>query len=281
MKRSLTCFVVLTLAWPRPAWAIFGEEDWISGQNQTLIAMLVTELEATANLAQVITTLRTALKTANDTLAVARTVKRVYETVRNYDLKDLQRDALAGLYQAIPEARQVDAEIRELVGNGRAMRGGNFWSHISPSDPEVSAQSRKLFEHGYKAALWPMVLPSMKKDARDGLTPVEKLIQDRYRRSGMQADQALQKSVYGVLAQQVKAFVEDAESKKQVDLKMEATQTQLQLQTAQDTTELLNLQRVRDAENEAARTSASEFHKRFSQGLSAGAQELVEPGGAR
>ncbi|CAN0599552.1 unnamed protein product, partial [Laminaria digitata] len=156
----------------------------------------------------------------------ARTVKRVYETVKNYDLNDLKRDALAGLYQAIPEARQVDAEIRELVGNGRAMRGGHFWSHLTPSDPEVSAQSRRLFEHGYKAALWPMVLPSMKKDPRDGLTKVEKLIQDRYRRSGVRAEQALQKSVYGVLAQQVKAFVEDADSKKQVDLKMSATQTQ-------------------------------------------------------
>jgi hypothetical protein len=271
--------VVVALGAPRPAFAIFGEEDWISGQNQTLIAMLSTELEATTNLAQIITIVRNAAKAANDTLALARTVKRVYEVIRHYDLKDLQRDALQGFYTAIPEARQLDGEIRELVGNGRALVHGDgvFWSQITSSDAEVSARARALFEHGYKAALWPMVLGGMKASAAP--TPVERAIQARYRRSGELAQQALEKSSYGVLAEKVKTFVEDAESKDQVDLKMAATQAQLQLQTAQDTTELLRLERIEAAEQETLRRGAAAFSRKLGQGLSKGAQTLVAPGG--
>ncbi|MEQ9488561.1 MAG: hypothetical protein RIM72_06160, partial [Alphaproteobacteria bacterium] len=46
--------LALTLAIPRPAYALFGEEDWISGQNQTLMALLWEELEHTTQLSTLI-----------------------------------------------------------------------------------------------------------------------------------------------------------------------------------------------------------------------------------
>lgn len=269
---------LVTVAVPRRAAALFGEEDWISGQNQLLTAMLVTELESTAHLGTIITNLVQAVRVANETLAVARSVKRVYEAIVNYDLETLKRDALEGLYQAIPEARELDAEVRELVGNGLATEHGNFWSHIGNADWRMQAKSKALFDLGYQAAIWPVVFGDRHRRPNED-NEVDKQLHARFLRTGRLAMKATQKGAYRVIARQVRAFVEDTERKPQVDLKMQATQTELQLQQAQDTTDLLELEKIEAAEEEALRHRAADFHKRFSKGLAEGAGVLTAPPG--
>lgn len=283
MKRSLRAGLLAALvvvSAPRRAAAIFGEEDWISGQNQLLTAMLVTELESTASLGTIITNIVQAVRVANETLAVARSVKRVYEAIVNYDLEALKRDALQGLYQAVPEARNFDAEVRELISNGRAAKEGNFWTHVGAGDYHMQSRSKALFDLGYQAAIWPVVFGDRHKKP-DWDNPVDKQLYKRFQRTGRLAIKATQKGAYKVLAQQVKAFVADADQKKQVDLKMQATQTQLELQQAQDLTDLLELQKVDTAEQEALRARAADFHKRFGRGLAEGSSILTAPPGVQ
>lgn len=274
--RAAVLVVLLLVAMPRRASAIFGEEDWISGQNQLLTAMLVTELESTANLGTIITNMVQAVRTVNEMLAVARSVKRVYEAVVNYDLDALKRDALKGLYQAIPEAKKLDGEVRELVGNGYALDQGNFWKHVGAGDFRMQARSKALFDLGYQASIWPVVFGNRHRKP-DWKNPVDQELYKRFQRTGRLAMRATQKGVYNVLADQVRAFVEDAERKPQVDLKMAATQTQLQLQQAQDLTDLLELQKIDAAEQEALRARAADFHKRLGKGLGANADILTSP----
>ena len=280
-QRAALLAALVTVSAPRPAAAIFGEEDWISGQNQLLTAMLATELESTASLGTIITNIVQALRVANETLAVARSVKRVYEAIVNYDLEALKRDALRGLYQAIPEARDIDKEVRELVGNSRALEHGTFWSHVDNGDFRMQARSKALFDLGYQAAIWPAVFGDRHRNPHPD-NPVDRELYARFRRTGQLAMKATQKGAYRVLAKQVRAFVEDAERKPQVDLKMQATQTELLLQQAQDTTDLLELKKIEAAEEEALRRGAADFHKSFSKGLSKGAGVLTSwPDGAR
>lgn len=271
--------VAVMVAAPRRASAIFGEEDWISGQNQILTAMLVTELESTASLGTIITNIVQAVRVANETLAVARSVKRVYEAIVNYDLEKLKRDALQGLYMAVPEARELDREVRELIGNGRAAQQGSFWTHVGSSDFRMQGRSKALFDLTYQGTIWPLVFGDRHRKP-DAQSEVDKQLYARFRRTGQLAQKATQRGAYKVLAQQVKAFVEDAERKPQVDLKMQATQTQLELQQAQDLTDLVELKKIDAAEQEALRSEASEFYDKLGKGLGKNAKTLLEPPGA-
>jgi hypothetical protein len=86
---------------------------------------------------------------------MARTMKRVYEMLKNYKLEDLVRDAKAGLYRAMPELAETDAEVRALISNGRAMEQGEgaFFSKVTfhdgyttsrmPRDERLSTRIRR------------------------------------------------------------------------------------------------------------------------------------------
>lgn len=272
---------VLVLLLEGRAGAVFGEEDWLSGQNALLSEMLVREIEQSAHLSTLIANARQAVASANEMLALARTVRRVYEIVRNYSVEDLVRDAKRGLYQALPEARNLETEISELVDNGQALERGDgaFFSRITEADAAVSRRARKVFEYGYQATIWPIAFPEAMKFHAEP-SPVEALVQERYRFTEDEARRAVQTAATSVLADKVRAFVEDAESKDQADLKISATAAEVNLQTMRNTTELLNLAEQDAAMAEAARKSEVQFRKELKAGLrEAGKLLLLPPSG--
>ena len=114
--RILTVFVAALLVGDGTrAYAIFGEEDWLSGQNAILAELLGAQLKELTQVVKLVNDTRQMLGAVNDGLALARTVKRVYETIRTYSLAKLVADAKRGLYRAMPELRDTEAEVRELV----------------------------------------------------------------------------------------------------------------------------------------------------------------------
>ncbi|MEQ9498161.1 MAG: hypothetical protein RIT81_14915 [Deltaproteobacteria bacterium] len=268
--------LALTLAIPRPAYALFGEEDWLSGQNQTLMALLWEELEHTTQLSTLIANAKFMVGSVNELLALARTARRVFEAIKNYDLEALERDVLQSLYRAIPESQGLAQEIDTLYRDGRAIHEGKFWTRIGAKDAKVSYQARKLWEHGYKATLWPLVLPG-EGHLRRGPSIVEAKVATRYQVSGDEARRAFEQSAIAILAGKVKAFAADAELKDRVDLKREATRAQLELQRTADAAELRRLREQAVAEDQNEREALESFQRQMSGGLRAGAEDLVGP----
>jgi hypothetical protein len=264
-----------------PAYAIFGEEDWLSGQNELLAELVGDQLRQISELMELVNTTRTMLGTVNDALALARTVKRVYDIVRNYSLERLMQDAKRGLYKAMPELRQTEAEVGELVQNGRALEqgAGAFFSKVTIHDAAISRAARATFEHGYQATIWPAVFPDAMSFLPDP-SPVELLIQQRYLRTADAKRRAVQRTALGVLAKKVEAFVEDAEDKDNVELRSAATNAQLNFQSMAHLTELRNLKEQDAAEKEAARLDDQTVRGGLGQALGAHANILMGSGGS-
>lgn len=274
IRLVIGAILVAALAIPRPAYALFGEEDWISGQNQTLFSLLWEEIEHTAQLSTLIANAKFMVGSVNEMLALARTARRVFEAIKSYDLKALERDALQSLYKSIPESRGLATEIDTLYREGRAIQDGSFWTRVGAKDAQVSYQARKIWEHGYKATLWPLVLPG-EGHLRRGPSIVEAKVATRYRVSGDEARRAFEQTAIAILAGKVKAIAQDAELKDRVDLKREATRAQLELQRTADAAEVRRLQEQAVAEDQNEREALESFQRQMSGGLRAGAEDLV------
>ena len=280
MKRRSKPFVTAAIvavslsAVPKNAWALFGQGDWISGQNQMLMALLAEEIEHSAQLSTVITNARLIVGSTNELLSIARTTRRVLKAMQTYDLDRLRDDALAGLYQAIPESRSLSIEIQSLYQEGRAIQEGRFWTRIGSKDPNVSRQMHKLWAHGYKSVIWPLVLPGQ-GHLRRGPNVIEEKVAMRYRVSGDQARRAYEQTALGVLAKKVDSYVRDAELKDRVDLKQAATATQLSLQQTADTAEMRRLHEQRVAEDQANREDLEALQVHVGRALSDGAGSLI------
>jgi hypothetical protein len=259
------------------AYAIFGEEDWLSGQNELLAELVGDQLRQISELMEVVNNTRLMLGSVNDALALARTVKRVYDILRTYDLDKLVRDAKRGLYKAMPELRQTEAEVGELLANGQALEQGDgaFFSRISIHDARISAASKATFEHAYQSTIWPSVFPDA-MSFLPGPSPVELLIQQKYRRTADARRQAVQRTALGVLATKVQAFVDDAEDKDNAELRSLATSAQVSFQSMAHLTELRNLKEQETAEREAARIDDQSMRSGMKDALSAHAGLLIE-----
>ena len=120
--RLLVAFsLVAASCTPRSAYAIFGEEDWLSGQNALLTEMLAKQIEEVTKISVLIANVKMIVRSTNEAFALARTVKRVYDMIRTYSLQDWVRDAKQGLYKALPDAKKLEGEIVSLVENKKAL----------------------------------------------------------------------------------------------------------------------------------------------------------------
>lgn len=276
MRRLILVIGLTTLLAPRPAEALFGEEDWLSGQNQLLFSLLAENIQHTTQLASAVMQLRGLLTTANETAALTRTAWRQVQILRRYDVDDLRRDALAGLYDAWPELRDVARETEALVANGRAVHRGRFWTHLDHHDPAVSRRARAAFEYGYQSTIWPIAFPRA-VDHTPTPSPVDEKVAELYARTGHAHRVAMQQMAWSVFAQEVESYVDDAQATDRLDTRIEAMGALMQYQTMRNTTEAVNLEKTQAADAEARRTRDAEDRKAFSEGGRAQAPSLWSP----
>ena len=244
--------LALCLLYSRPAWAMFGEEAWLSGQNQIMIAMFLQDLEQTANLVGLLANLKMLLSTTNEALATARTAYRQVQIVRSYGLDDLRRDAQAGLYDAYPDLEIIDEETRALVDNGRAVRDGRFWTHLDQHDPVVSQRLHATFDYAYQSTIWPIAFPEAMR-FRPQPSPVDALIQERFRRTEQAHQVAMQQMSFSVFARQVEQLTADADEQGHLPSRIQAQSALMGYQTMRNTTESLELSKIDAAEAEQTR----------------------------
>lgn len=267
---------LLFVGLPALAFAMFGEEGWVSGQNELLAELLMNEMQELTQISTLVSNARLLVASTNDMLALARTTKRVYDIASRYTLAQLVEDARHGLYKAMPELARTELEVRELIDNGRALEHGEgaFFSRITFHDASVSAAARRSFEHGYQATIWPVVFPKAMSFLPNP-SPVELMIQERYRRTDDERQRAIQRTALGVLARKVQAFADDAEGKDNVQLKMEATNAEVNFQSMAHLTELRNLEEQDAAEKEVRRGEDGAMRDGLARALKANAALLV------
>lgn len=275
MKRWMMIALLCAIT-PRPAHALFGEEDWLSGQNQLLASLLAENLQHTTQLANAVVQLRSMLSAMNESAAVARTAWRQVQIIGRYDLDDLRDDAVAGLYDAWPELEDVARESQALVANGDAMQSGGFWTHLDHHDPQVSRRARAAFEFGYQSTIWPIAFPDAMRH-RPTASPVDHRVRELYRRAGHAHRQATQEMAWSVFARQVSGYLEDAEATDRLDTRIEATAAVMGYQTMRNTSEVLTLQQVQTAEDEARRARDARDRAGFAESIRETSQGLWAP----
>ncbi len=267
----------------RPAQALFGEENWLSGENEILIAQLVAQLKSLTELTTVVTNITQLVRTANQTLALARWVRRTYEMVAHYRWSDLVEDARRGLYAAMPEAEALAQEIDELGRNGRTLgRGRGFFKRYSPTDAQTRPAARAAFSLAYRSALWPAIFPRAfeEEEARGGaVTPVDQLIFDRYQRTQMDVRKSVQDAAFSAMSQRLSRLTEAAERSENLPARAVASNAQLNLQTAINTTRQLNLTRQDVGLRAWTRSQEEAFRRRVAEGLGHWGRWMVLPPG--
>lgn len=277
MRRPiLAATVALTLAVPRPAHALFGEEDWLSGQNQLLAALLAQDMEQTANLVGLFANARMLLTSVNESLALTRTAYRQVQAIRNYTLQDLADDARAGLYQAYPDLEDIERESRALVANGEAIEDGTFWSHTDHHDRDVSRRAHAAFDFAYQSTIWPIAFTNAMRHAPHP-SPVDLEIQNLYRRTGQRYQIAVQQMAFTVLARRVGLLLGEAEERDHLPTRIAATNAALSYQTMRNSTELLELEKARAAHEEHSRLEDRIQRRRARSDLSGIAPALWTP----
>lgn len=277
MRRLMLMMTVALAALPAGrAQAMFGVEDWLSGQNELLISLLAESLQQTAQLTTAVANLRAVLRAANESAAVARTAWRQVQVLRDYTLDDLRDDARAGLYAAWPELADVARESEALAANGRAVQAGAFWTHQDHHDPVVARRARAAFEYGYQSTLWPIAFPDAMQHG-PAPSPVDAKVQELYRRAGHAHRVAHQQMAWSVFARQVEGYLADAEMTARLDTRMQATEAAMAFQTMRNTTEALTLAQAEAADGEARRQRDQRDRAGFVEAVRAARESLWAP----
>lgn len=280
MRRLILAASIAVMASAQPAHALFGEEDWLSGQNQMLASLLAENLQHTAQLATAVSQLRMMVTTLNESASVARTAWRQVQVLRRYGLDDLRDDAVAGLYEAWPELADLARETDALVANGEAVRAGGFWTHLDHHDPAVSRRARAAFEYGYQSTIWPIAFPDAMRHVPSA-SPVDQRVRELYRQAGHSHRVAMQEMAWTVFARQVEGYVADAEETDRLDTRIEATSAVMAFQTMRNTSEALTLDQTKAAEAEARRARDTRDRERFGASMRETARALWSPAGAQ
>ncbi len=276
-KRIIALTLALSLSSPRPASAsVFGEE------NGLLSSILATELAQALDIANTLSYIVKFVKATNEVLSFTRQAYRIYQQVRSYTPKKLLEDAKRGLYKAIPEAEQLDREIRASIENGKALVQGEeaFFGHSDHHEPWAKGMSQSLFRTGYRG-LAKYVIRGGTKLYSDKPTMADKLIAKRFQESKMLSRQLYEKSAFGVLANKVTTLVDDAEKKNRADLKAQALSAQLQLDSAASLSQIKDYQKLSTALKESQRHKERAFSKGLEKSLQRVSGQLFHPTWAR
>lgn len=277
MRRAgLIVLLMLLFAQRAEAQVDLGQGGWLSGQNALLMKLLATELDSLGELTSILANVRTVVQAGNEALALARTTYREYKAITNYNRDDLIRDAKRGLYEAFPDLALIEQNAGLL--EDQYERSGEFLEYWNLYDRKIQQTVGKVMSHTYKSTIWPWVFPeAMVK--RENPSPVDIKIWNLYKKSGMVAEVAVQKTALAALAQKVAGFVRDAEESGNLEVAATAASAQLQLQEVSNSTEFLNLYKAELGAREEARDTLRRRSRALKRTMRENLRELMAPGG--
>lgn len=236
--------------------------------------------EQLASLAELIATTTNVIKGVNRVAALSRQAVEAVEFLRKLDRDTVLEHAKRGLYDAMPELRELDEEIRLTIEEKRALEEERFFSHRSYHDTEMAALLGAAANAGYAASVYPILFPESQK-YREMVSEAEKLLAYRFRRLGLGRDRAVKTAATKAHAEAVKHASEEAEQKGRIDLELEALQAKSGMQTMINTQAVADAEMARIAEQEAAALRRKAKEKETRDGLQATAETLNQIGVVR
>ncbi len=274
MIRKATSLLLLLLVFA-PASAhssVWGEE------NVTLIKLLLQSMEQTQKLRDVLTTTRELSRATNEGLALAREVYREGKTLSTYTLEDFLEEAKEGLYEAFPELRDIEGDIRLI--NDQIEKREVFFSYYNRYDPKVRERLERVMSWAYKSTIWPVVFPQS-LHLKPNMTPVEKEILERYQRTGQLAQWAVRTTSMAAMARSIKELYDEAAKKKDSALELAATQAELQHIQASALAEFTELYKQDIAMEEKAREMQKNARRSLRDAMDRQMQDLMKPDAMR
>lgn len=258
MKRAV--FIAATLLVPARATALFGEEDWLSGQNQMLAAQLAEAGKQTAELIRLVQQARDITHAANESAAFTRAAYRQLQYARVYSPADFFRDMRAGFYDAFPDLEELDREVRAGIANGDALAEGRFWTHLDHHDRGALRRLEKRAKLALRGTIW-TADPEAGRLWRP--SAVDALNADYFKATGQAPKRAVQIRGYLSYAEAVKRLKAHADEGDNLQLKLDGQNAAVNTQTMRNTTELLDHAEAKTAREWSAREHDRKARARF------------------
>lgn len=260
--RRFAALLLVAMLLPGKAFAVFGEEDWLSGQNMLLSKQLAQSVKQTAELIQLVRQARDIVHAANESAAFARAAYRQLQYARAYTIGDLFNDMKRGFYDAFPEIEELDTEIRAGIANGDAVSEGRFWTHLDHHDRGALRRLERKAKFALKGTIW---MSDPKAGQLWQPSWVDAANDDYFKTTGQRGKRAVQARGYFSYAEAVKRLRAKAEQGSHLPTLIEGHNATVNTQTMKNTTELLDHQEARTAREHTARTRDKARRKQFAE----------------
>jgi hypothetical protein len=260
MMRRTLALLIATFLLPGRALAVFGEEDWLSGQNVILGKQLAQATKQTAELIRLVQQARDIASAANESAAYARAAYRQLQYARVYTPGQFFDDMREGFYEAFPELEELDREVRAGIDNGEAIAEGRFWTHTDHHDRGALRRLEKRARFALKGTIWtadPQAGKLWKPSWVDAATA------DYFKATGQRGKRAVQARGYLSYAEAVKRLKAKADEGDHLPTLLGAQNAAVNTQTMRDTSEMLDHQEAATAREWTIRKHDEAVRKKF------------------
>jgi hypothetical protein len=260
MTRRTLALLIAAFLLPGRALAVFGEEDWLSGQNVILGKQLAQATKQTAELIRLVQQARDIASAANESAAYARAAYRQLQYARVYTPGQFFDDMREGFYQAFPELEELDREVRAGIANGEAIAEGRFWTHTDHHDRGALRRLEKRAKFALKGTIWTA-------DPQAGFQSLPAWVDaanaDYFQATGQRGKRAVQARGYLSYAEAVKRLKAKADEGDHLPTLLGAQNAAVNTQTMRNTTEMLDHQEAQTAREWTIRKKDAAARKQF------------------
>jgi hypothetical protein len=260
MTRRTLALLIAAFLLPGRALAVFGEEDWLSGQNVILGKQLAQATKQTAELIRLVQQARDIASAANESAAYARAAYRQLQYARVYTPGQFFDDMREGFYQAFPELEELDREVRAGIANGEAIAEGRFWTHTDHHDRGALRRLEKRAKFALKGTIW-TADPQAGKLWKPAW--VDAANADYFQATGQRGKRAVQARGYLSYAEAVKRLKAKADEGDHLPTLLGAQNAAVNTQTMRNTTEMLDHQEAQTAREWTIRKKDAAARKQF------------------
>lgn len=248
-------FVFLIVQQQSAKASIFGEE------NAALSAIQMNTLFTSIYSADMVQNMTAFIKTANESLSIARNTYDTAKMISELDLDTLRRKSLNILIDEFPEIRGLSNEINIFKGEVDSISDKTFFHNFGPHDAKIRELLKRQFKHQMNSSIVAMMYPGIDVE-KLVMTENDNLVLKAFKESGMSAKRAWQQTAMSVVAQSVTQLYQDAQKKDSIETQLAAQQAVAATETMRST------QNVSDhMDNELAQKQAEKEEERATRRL--------------
>ena len=236
------------LTFSSPASAVSGV---LSGETQLLTSILVQELAQVASLADSVANLKNLVAGINDIMATGRSALRIAKAIATFDPKTLLDDMKTTVLAEFPEAYELYIEVKDLEGNiATAGDGEVFWNRYTQADYRLDDLAERTARFGIRSSALNLLGPIVDEIDPDD---TDRLLERFHRESKTSLKRAIRQSAWSQFVRRLKRHDQDARQVGNLAAQINVVEASAGIETANNTAELLDLEKSRAAKAQAER----------------------------